>query len=254
MEHFEPVQSLHLKEIEGLLQPLEASQTLERMGEESASSSLMYETDSSVRGKRALGPAIRFGRRAGRRQRRGVSTQGAEPLEQMAGRRSPRLSHGTQYGQQGRVIQIDAVGEQVKRSERRAGVDLDAWDVANAVLCHSRSEFILSTHRVVVGQGGPGDADVGEPPRHVRRRVIAVAGRRVAVQVYADRFSHRRRRPLGPAIGHFAANANPGHSTRMCPRVDNPGPRKYIIALLGLATRGGWRRTATALRNVSKGE
>ncbi len=50
MEHFESIQSFRLQEIEGFLQPLEASQTLQRMGEESEPSGLMYEADSPARG------------------------------------------------------------------------------------------------------------------------------------------------------------------------------------------------------------
>ncbi len=45
MEHFESIESFRLQEIEGFLQPLEASQTLQRMGEESAPSGLMHEAD-----------------------------------------------------------------------------------------------------------------------------------------------------------------------------------------------------------------
>ena len=81
MEHFESIQSFRLQEIEGFFEPLEASQTLERMGEESESSSLMRKTDGSLRGQRALRPAVCFVRHAGRRQRLGFVMGGADPIE-----------------------------------------------------------------------------------------------------------------------------------------------------------------------------
>jgi hypothetical protein len=86
MEHFESIQSFRLQEIEGFLQPLEASQALERMGEEGEPSSLMYKADGSARAERALALAGRFGRYAGCRRRFGVSTRGSDPIDPMASR------------------------------------------------------------------------------------------------------------------------------------------------------------------------
>ena len=135
------------------------------------------------------------------------------------------------------LVEIDAVAQQVKHSEGRAGVDLDARDIADA----APRQAPLGTHPVPPPccdrSGTPSRLRCGESRGHVGRRVVAVAGRRMAVQVDPDRLTHKRRHPLARQWPD-RIEPRPGHSTRMSHEVDNPVCKSILSACLDSHLRG----------------
>lgn len=99
----------------------------------------------------------------------------------MADRGKPRLAYDLKDMKQKRVLDVQAIGDQVQRPARRACIDLHPRNEMDTMFCQSVTEFALPSDGIVISERRTNHPNGGKLPGYVFGGVIPVACGRMTV-------------------------------------------------------------------------
>jgi hypothetical protein len=155
MERLKPVEPLGLQPSERCFKPLYGIDACERMGQEHQTPSLVNQADGFAGGRRSrrTGPVLRIS--LGRAVKERAAAKQAGSAEPVAGRRSPGLAEYAQRLEQGFIVLIEPVTQQMHHSGGGAGIYLQADHRIDSPFFEHGPELGLPGEGVVVGEGSP---------------------------------------------------------------------------------------------------
>jgi hypothetical protein len=104
-----------------------------------------------------------------------ASAERTHSVHQVPSRGAPGLTKRTKRVQQGLIVRIEPVAQQMEDSDRGAGIHLKPHDGTYSAPLQHCSELVLSRHGVVVGEGRPFCPDRGDRVGDICGRMVSIA-------------------------------------------------------------------------------